>query len=504
MKVGETLEGRYELRESLGSGGLGEVFRAWDTKLRREVTVKALDPSRCQPGALRRLADSLAAVGRVKHPGVVPAHMPAGSIPLIVSETPRGEDLNALRARLAPVPWGRAVELVQACAEALAAVAATTRAAHRALKPGNVWIVGDGSIRILDFGIAELGVPPARPRADGVYVDYRAPEQIEGGPGDATSDVFSLAVMLFELLTGVHPFAGATAFQVSRKIVMQPAPRTAELAPGVSVPAQIEALLARAFARSPAERFKDAAEMASHLSIVRRSPGAMPRASAAPAPAKPPVEETQSIPAAAPPEEDGTTAVSLPSLRGLLAKANPATPTPLAPAPAAPPPAKPEPAPAPPPLVRPAPAPAASPSAVLPPLEDRTLELGQLRPIAPGDTLALPSPAPRAAAPEDDGPTTVLPRLAPKAPPLVDATEVLSVGPRARRDPQSESTLALPDTPPPAQETPPVSRPPAREPATQLPGLPPPTSGSTRPWIIINVALGGIIVLLLVAVLLRG
>lgn len=276
MRVSDIIARRYELRAALGGGGLGQVFRAFDDKELREVAVKLLDPARCPADAVRR-HDSLAlAAARARHPAIAAQRVQAaadGAPPLVVSELEEGEDLDALRARASPVPWQRACEIVGTCAEALAVLATTTGAAHRALKPGNIRVRADGAVRLLDFGVAELGVQAVPARGE-LYVEYRAPEQLEGAPGDARSDVFTLGVLLFELVTGVHPFSGASTFKVMHKVLLQPAPRPSELDPPRAVPATLEALLARALARRPADRFADAAEMGRVLALVRRASAA--------------------------------------------------------------------------------------------------------------------------------------------------------------------------------------------------------------------------------------
>ena len=276
MRVSDIIARRYELRAALGGGGLGLVFRAFDDKELREVAVKVLDPARCPADAVRR-HDSLAlAAARARHPAIAAQRVQAaadGAPPLVVGELEEGEDLDALRARASPLPWQRACEIVGTCAEALAVLATATGAAHRALKPGNIRVRADGAVRLLDFGVAELGVQAVPARGE-LYVEYRAPEQLEGAPGDVRSDVFTLGVLLFELVTGVHPFSGASTFKVMHKVLLQPAPRPSELDPPRAVPATLEALLARALARRPADRFADAAEMGRVLALVRRASAA--------------------------------------------------------------------------------------------------------------------------------------------------------------------------------------------------------------------------------------
>jgi len=308
VKVQDVVAGRYELREALGGGGLGQVFRALDERALQEVAVKVLDPARCPEDALRRHAALVTGAARAKHPAIALARVELaspGQPPLTVGELIAGEDLDGLRARVGALPWRRAAEIVESCAEALAALASATGAAHRALKPGNVRLGAGGEPRLLDFGIAELGVQPVAPRG-GVYVEYRAPEQLEGAPGDASADVFALGVLLFEMVTGVHPFAGPSTFKVMHRVLLQAPPRPSELAPELGLPATLEALLARALARRPADRFADPAELGKMLALVRRASGAL----LAPAPAHPkasPIEDgTEVIPTAAAEDEPST------------------------------------------------------------------------------------------------------------------------------------------------------------------------------------------------------
>jgi len=287
MKVSDIIARRFELREALGGGGLGRVFRAFDDKQLREVAVKVLDPARCPADALRRYDTLALAAARAKHPAIAAQRVMAaadGAPPLVVGELEGGEDLDALRGRVGPLPWQRACEIVGTCAEALAVLATASGAAHRALKPGNIRVREGGAVRLLDFGVAELGALAVPPRGES-HVEYRAPEQLEGAPGDARSDVFTLGVLLFEMITGVHPFSGPSTFKVMHKVLLQPAPRASELDPPRAVPATVEALLVRALARRPADRFADPGELGKVLALVRRASGA----ELAPAPARRPV-----------------------------------------------------------------------------------------------------------------------------------------------------------------------------------------------------------------------
>ncbi len=279
-EIGETLAERYQLREARGGGGLGEVFAAWDLRLRRSVAVKVFDSARAPRDKLGKLASVLDRASSVRHAAVVLPRIQVEFVkspPFYVGEIVPGEDLGAFADRVGLVPWQRALEIAQTCTEGLAALAEATGAAHRDLKPGNIRILPDGAVRVLDFGVAELGVLPVPPDGSGA-VEYRAPEQLEGSPGDASSDVFSLGVLLFQLMTGVHPFSGETSFKAAHKILtLQDPLRVSEVVPHVALPSQVEGLLLRMLARRPADRLGDAVELGRHIALVRRSPGITPR-----------------------------------------------------------------------------------------------------------------------------------------------------------------------------------------------------------------------------------
>lgn len=268
-KVGDVLAGRYELREPLGAGAPGRVFRAWDRERRQVFAVKVFAGAAPSAEALRRHAEALRGAATVGHAALVLPQAPvgAGSPRFVVSEALKGADLEALLARGGALPFARAAEIASVCAEALATVHEATGFAHRALKPGNVWITEASQVRVLDFGVAELGTTAVPPRAGNVFVEYRAPEQIEGAPGDARSDVFTLAVLLFEMATGVHPFTGPSAFKAAHKALQSTGIDLSGL------PAQARPLLTRALARRPEERFGDLRELLRTLTIVRQAVG---------------------------------------------------------------------------------------------------------------------------------------------------------------------------------------------------------------------------------------
>lgn len=283
-RVGSVIAGRYQLRESLGGGGIGQVFRAWDTQGQREVALKVFNPARATDDALDRYAKLVATAGRSGHAGLVLPRglgLAARNPPLVVMDALGGDDVGKLRARLGRVPWMRALELCGQCAEILHAVYATTRTAHRDVKPSNLFVTDRGEVRVLDYAIAEFEVQSAdSTRVDTALgvLDYRAPEQIEGGPTDERTDVFALGVVLFELLCGERPFRGASDYEVGRRIMGEPPPKFAEIAPDAGVPVGVEGLIRRALGKRPDERFSDLKAMAEAIAQVRRFPGLTPGA----------------------------------------------------------------------------------------------------------------------------------------------------------------------------------------------------------------------------------
>lgn len=283
-RVGTVVAGRYQLRESLGGGGVGQVFRAWDTQGQRAVALKVLDPGRSGDDALDRYARLIATAGRAGHSGLV---LPRGlglasrNPPIVVMDALTGDDLGKLRARMGRIPWMRALELCGQTAEIIHAVYRTTKAAHRDLKPSNIFVTDRGEVRVLDYATAELEIVSSdSTRVDSALgtVDYRAPEQLEGAPTDERTDVFSLGVVLFELVTGALPFAGASYYEIARRIMGEPPPNIADVAHDAGVPVGVEGLIRRALGKRPDERFSDLKAMADAIAHVRRFPGVTPGA----------------------------------------------------------------------------------------------------------------------------------------------------------------------------------------------------------------------------------
>jgi eukaryotic-like serine/threonine-protein kinase len=276
--------GPYEIVRLLGVGGMSEVYSARDARLGRLVALKVLhDRLSGDPGHLRRLRREAMAAGSLNHPNVVAIHDLGsdGDATFIVSELVEGE---TLRERLATgrLAAARALDYASQAASGLAA-AHDKGIVHRDLKPENLMLTPDGRVKILDFGVAKIDAPLARLDDDGLEptspaitlpgvvlgtVAYMSPEQLRGDQLDGRSDIFSLGVILFEMLTGERPFRGPTAAEVMAAVL-----RDAPAVPS-GLPAGVRAIVERCLAKDPSDRFATAHDLAGALASVPDDPGA--------------------------------------------------------------------------------------------------------------------------------------------------------------------------------------------------------------------------------------
>ncbi len=270
MMPGEQLSDRLELEQEIGSGGMGEVFRARDRISGEVVAVKVLSDER----SLRteRFVRESQLLAELSHPGIVRylSHgvTPAGQL-FLVMEWLDGEDLKA-RLQRGPLTVGEAVTLATRVAEALGAAHARG-IVHRDLKPSNLLLPGGriDQVKVLDFGIAQRdGSTPLTQTGTLLGTPgYAAPEQARmGGRIDARADVFALGCVLFQCLTGVPPFEGDTMAAVLAKILFGASPRVSELWP--DVPEILGTLVAQMLAKDPALRPSDGTNLAAALAVL--------------------------------------------------------------------------------------------------------------------------------------------------------------------------------------------------------------------------------------------
>ena len=261
--IGTVLSGRYRLESKLGSGGMSTVYLAGDETLERQVAVKVLHAEISdQPDHIERFRREATAVAKLSHPNVVSvidAGQDAGH-PYIVFEYIDGETLKQRIERLGRLPLDEAAAYAIEVGRGLAA-AHRRKLVHRDVKPQNVLIDPDGRARVTDFGIArslEAKGLTATGRVLGT-TDYVAPEQAMGQAIDARSDIYSLGVLLYEMLTGEVPFHAETQVGVAMKHVNEPLPAVETRRPEVS--AALAAVIEKATAKDPEQRYATIAAM---------------------------------------------------------------------------------------------------------------------------------------------------------------------------------------------------------------------------------------------------
>ncbi len=273
--------GPYEILSPLGAGGMGEVWKAKDTRLDRMVAIKVLpEHLTTNAEALARFEREAKAVAALNHPYLVAIHdfVTHETTPYVVMELLEGESLRD-RLHQGPLPARKAIELAVQMAEGLAA-AHEKGVIHRDLKPDNLWITKNGRLKILDFGLAKrvvlpkhgsqsflptqaISVDPAQPTQEGMILgtmSYMSPEQARGETVDARSDLFSFGAVLFEMLTGRKAFAKNTASDTLAAILRDDLPEPENASN--PIPVGLQRILHHCLEKDPAHRFQDAHDLA--------------------------------------------------------------------------------------------------------------------------------------------------------------------------------------------------------------------------------------------------
>ena len=266
--------GRYRIDALIGAGGMGQVYRARDPQIERDVAIKVLPADfAADVERLRRFEQEAHASGALNHPNVLTLYDvgTADGRPYLVMELLDGETLRDCIGRGA-MPAARACEIAAAIARGLAAAHARG-IVHRDLKPENVMVTRDGRVKILDFGIAKLRVrdphldqrtatTPLRTAADTMLgtAGYMAPEQIRGQPTDERADLFALGAMLFELLTGRRAFDRASRVETLNAILHDDVPALGAAA--ANVPVALDRIVRRCLEKDPDARFQSARDLA--------------------------------------------------------------------------------------------------------------------------------------------------------------------------------------------------------------------------------------------------
>ena len=268
--------GRYEILETLGRGAMGVVYLARDPLIDREVALKTLRVDLADEMAdefRTRFLREARAAGRLSHPGIVTIHDvgedTASGVVFIAMELIRGRDLKQLLADGARFHPAEAARIAADVALALD-YAHSMGVVHRDIKPANIILTQDGTAKITDFGVARL--ESSNLTVEGQFIgtpNYMSPEQITGRLVDGRSDIFSLGVVLYALLTGARPFAGETMHEVTRHIVDEPCPIPSTVSSGLS-PA-FNPVVLRCLEKDPERRFQTAGQVGRVLDALARS-----------------------------------------------------------------------------------------------------------------------------------------------------------------------------------------------------------------------------------------
>ncbi len=272
--------GPYEIQSSIGAGGMGEVYRARDTRLGRDVAIKVLPESLAKDvERLRRFEQEARTIAALNHPNILAIHDIGtydGS-PFLVSELLEGETLRS-KLEAGPLPARRAIEYALGIAHGLAA-AHEKGIVHRDLKPENIFITRDGRVKVLDFGLAKLlrpeennGVevtltsPATLPGMVMGTVGYMSPEQVRGESGDTRSDIFSFGAVLVEMLTGKRAFKRDTTAETMTAILRE---EPAEMNdPGWQGPAGLQRIAGRCLEKHVERRFQSASDLAFAIEAI--------------------------------------------------------------------------------------------------------------------------------------------------------------------------------------------------------------------------------------------
>ena len=276
--------GRYEIDSPLGAGGMGEVYRARDTELGRDVALKVLpDAVSNDHDRLKRFEREARVLAALSHPNVLTVFDVGheNGRAYLVSERLEGATLEA-HLQAGPLSLREALGFGVQIARGLA-TAHARGIAHRDVKTRNLFVTTSGALKILDFGLAHMDSPSSvsgastessltGPGALLGTASYMSPEQAKGGTGDARSDIFSLGVVLFEMLGGQHPFRRESQTETLSAILRDDPPPLGRL--GASVPEPVEVLVRRCLAKRPEDRFQTAGDLAFALEAVATGGGA--------------------------------------------------------------------------------------------------------------------------------------------------------------------------------------------------------------------------------------
>ncbi|HEY4360475.1 MAG TPA: protein kinase [Bryobacteraceae bacterium] len=264
--------GKYELLKEIGRGGFGSVYTAWDPMVEREVAVKVLISS-SDPDLLQRFRNEASSAGKLRHQNIVTIYDfgEDQGVPFIVMEMLNGKNLHEIMAAQGRLSLDRKVSILTQSAAGLHH-AHINGLVHRDIKPGNIMVLRDFSVKLLDFGIARLmQASSARLTQQGMLIgtaNYMSPEQLRGTDSDAISDIFSLGVVAYEFFAGKHPFQANDPIAVMFAITSKEVEPLRKLAP--DCPPALEEVVMRALSKDRDERYQSAEDIVLDLQPVLR------------------------------------------------------------------------------------------------------------------------------------------------------------------------------------------------------------------------------------------
>ncbi|HKB59336.1 MAG TPA: protein kinase [Gallionellaceae bacterium] len=266
--------GRYEILEELGRGSMGVVYRANDPLIGRQVAIKTVNLHDLAPEKRKeyetRFHQEAKAAGSLNHPNIVTIYDlgRSGDEVFIAMELLEGRQLHDDTTEFPRLPPAEALEIAAQVADGLA-YAHRGGIVHRDIKPSNIMLVGEHLAKIADFGIAQISAPLISTRTGMIIGSplYMSPEQILSSGTDARSDIFSLGIVLYQMLTGQRPFSGNDAHSVMYKIVNEEPPSLGSH--HGNFPPALEAIVSRCLAKKPQDRYQDAGELANDLRACR-------------------------------------------------------------------------------------------------------------------------------------------------------------------------------------------------------------------------------------------
>ncbi|TET42165.1 MAG: serine/threonine protein kinase, partial [Elusimicrobia bacterium] len=272
LTTGSTFAGRYQIIEELGQGGMGKVFKAHDTEIKEKVAIKLIKPEiSADKNTIERFQNELKFTRKISHRNVCRMYdlnREEGSY-YITMEYVEGEDLKSTIRRIGQLPIGKTISLANQICEGLTE-AHRLGVVHRDLKPSNIMLDKEGNVRIMDFGIAR-SLKTKGITGTGVMIgtpEYMSPEQVEGKETDQQSDIYSLGIILYEMLTGRVPFEGDTPFTIGMKHKGEVPKDPREL--NAQIPEDLSRVILMCLEKEKANRYQSADDVRSELSRIEQ------------------------------------------------------------------------------------------------------------------------------------------------------------------------------------------------------------------------------------------